>query len=135
MVSIYNLLLSGRFMLMTHFIAWMLLGSGMILGSGMVFGQEYPTKPIRIVTSAAGGGSDFVARQTVQGISGPFGQSVIVENRGSPILAEETATKAAPDGYTLLVAGGATWVRPLLSKMAWDPVKDLAPISWIERSP
>src|SRR5688572_23957696 len=74
----------GDFMLMMRLMLRISLGVIMV---SPIFAQDYPSKPIRIVTSAAGGGSDFVARQTAQGISGPLGQSVIVENRGSPILA------------------------------------------------
>src|SRR5689334_22198513 len=50
------------------------------------FSQDYPSKPIRIVTAAAGGGSDFVSRQISQTISGPLGQPVVVENRGSGVV-------------------------------------------------
>ena len=108
---------------------------GMIaLGSTAARGQAYPGKPVRIVTSAAGGGADFTARLIAQGISGPMGQQVVVENRGSPILAGELASKAPADGYTLLVAGGGTWLRPLLAKMPFDPVNDLAPVSMREES-
>ena len=76
----------------------------MVLGAGAVSGQDYPNKPIRIVTAALGGGSDFAARLIAQGISGPLGQPVIVDNRGG-VVPGEIVAKAPPDGYTLLVAG------------------------------
>lgn len=68
----------------------------------MVCGQDYPTKPIRIVTGGAGGGTDFTARLIAQGISGPLGQPVVVENRGAGIIPVEFVSKAPPDGYTLV---------------------------------
>ena len=67
--------------------------------------QDYPNRPVRVVTSAAGGGSDFAARMVAQGIAGPLGQQVIVDNRGSAILSSEFVSKAPADGYTLLVNG------------------------------
>ena len=60
-----------------------------------------PGRPIRILTSAAGGGADFLSRIVSQGISGPLGTSVVVDNRPG-IVSTEVATKAAPDGHTLL---------------------------------
>jgi tripartite-type tricarboxylate transporter receptor subunit TctC len=101
-------------------------------GSAVVSAQDYPLKPIRIITAGAGGGSDFDSRQIAQGISGPLGQSVIVDNR-TTALAAEAVSKAPPDGYTLLVSGATLWIIPLLRKTPWD-VSDFAPISLIERT-
>ena len=73
-------------MLLSRFVVGMLSVGLVVLSAGVVSGQDYPNKVIRIVTAAAGGGSDFNARQIAQGISGPLGQSVIVENRTAPPL-------------------------------------------------
>ena len=74
--------------------------------SANAYGQEYPTKPIRLVVPyPAGGVVDLVARQIGQKMAGSMGQSVVVENRvgaGGTIGTEATA-KSAPDGYTILV--------------------------------
>ena len=102
------------------------------LAPGTVSGQDFPNKPIRIVTAAAGGGSDTTARLIAQGISGPLGQPVIVENRPT-FVAIETVAKAPPDGYTLLVTGASFWINPLLQKLSYDAVRDFAPISLISR--
>src|SRR5690349_7952379 len=51
--------------------------------------QTYPDKPMRIITAAAGGGSDYMARVIAQGISGPLGQPVVVDNRAGGIVAAE----------------------------------------------
>ena len=93
--------------------------------------QDYPNRPIRIVTSAAGGGSDFTARQVASGISPPLGQPVIVDNRAGGIIAAEVVAKSPPDGYTLTVQG-ALWIVPLLSKAPYE-VSDFAPIVQTER--
>ena len=101
------------------------------LGSaGGACSQSYPYKPLRIVTSGVGGGSDFVARQIAQGISGPLGQPVIVENRGGGgIGTGEIVAQASPDGYTLIVGSNSLWIAPLLEKLPYDVVKDFAPIT------
>jgi len=96
--------------------------------------QEYPNKLVRIISSA-GGGNEFKARLIAQGITGPLGQSVIVETRATPIIAAETVAKAPPDGYTLLVGGASLWLMPLMQKVSYDVVKDFSPISLMERSP
>jgi len=105
----------------------------MALGAGAACGQEYPNRAIRIITAAAGGGSDFIARVIAQGISGPLGQQIIIDNRGTGVLAGEAASRAPADGYTLTVQGGAFWIAPLLRKTPYDPVRDFAPISLIVR--
>ena len=102
----------------------------MILAAGAVSAQDYPSKPIRIITSGVGGNSDFDTRQIAQGISGPLGQPVIVDNR-TTFLAAEAVSKAPPDGYTLHVAGGTLWIAPLLQKTPYE-VSDFSPISLIE---
>jgi len=63
--------------------------------------QNYPVKPIRIVTSPAGGGNDFPARLIARALTGPLGQQILVDNR-STILIADIVAKAPPDGYTLL---------------------------------
>src|SRR5258706_9147943 len=90
---------SGGFM--PPYAGWIFPVSLLVLGADMASGQNYPNKPIRIVTAAAGGGVDFAARLIAQGISAPLSQPVVVENRGgSGIIAAEVVAKAPPDGYT-----------------------------------
>ena len=91
--------------------AWSL---GLIfMGACTAQAQNYPERPIRIVTGTAGGGSDFTSRQIAQGISSSLGQPVVVDNRVSGIVAGEIVAKAPPDGYDLTVAGSAFWRSPL----------------------
>jgi len=95
--------------------------------------QNFPYKPIRIVTSEAGGGNDLASRLIGQGISGALGQPVITDNRG--IAGYDLVAKAAADGYTLLLHGAPFWLAPLLQKMPYDPVRDFSPITLAIRQP
>jgi tripartite-type tricarboxylate transporter receptor subunit TctC len=103
-------------------------------GCGPVFGQAYPTKAVRILTGEAGGGIDLMSRLIAQGISGPLGQPVIVENR-SAIIANEITYKAPPDGYLLLLNSSSLWLGPMFIKAPYDPVRDFAPIISATRAP
>lgn len=85
-------------------------------------------RPIRILTSAAGGGADFLSRIVSQGVSGPLGTSVVVDNRPG-IVSAEVAIRSAPDGHTLLFQSNVLWLSPFLQKVSYDPVRDLTPIS------
>jgi tripartite-type tricarboxylate transporter receptor subunit TctC len=96
--------------------------------------QSFPTKPIRfIVPFPAGGGADLWARVIGQKLTDAWGQNVIVDNRGgaSGIIGTELASKAAPDGYTLLMGTTGTHAtNPVVfSKLPYDPVKGFAPVS------
>src|SRR5687768_4722291 len=97
--------------------------------------QEYPSKVIRIVTVSVGSTSDFASRLLAQEISGPLGQPVIVDTRATGIIGAETAARAAPDGYTLLVYSNSLWVLPLVQKTPYDALKDLSPVSLLISSP
>ena len=96
--------------------------------------QTFPAKPIRIVTSPAGGGNDFPARLIARALTAPLGQQIIVDNRPTVLIADIVA-KAPPDGHTLLVTGSAHWIGPLIEKVNYDAVRDFAPITLIDRSP
>ena len=97
--------------------------------------DTYPTKPIRILASTAGGSTDFAARILAEGLTDSLGQQVIVDNRPG-LIAAQTLANASADGYTLAVYSGQTWLLPFLrDNIGYDPVKDFAPISIIDRSP
>lgn len=110
------------------------IGSVCTLAITNVLAQNFPVKPIRIITSPPGGGNDLPARLIAQGISPGLGQQVIVDNR-STILISELVAKAPPDGYTLLVSGTPHWIGPLLETVNYDPIADFSPVSTIDRSP
>ena len=108
----------------------------MVLSAGVVCGQDYPGKPIRIVSPGPGGGADFVTRFIAQGISGPLGQQIVVDNRPAGVIPGQIVSKARPDGYTLLVTGNSFWIAPLMQDNSYyDPVKDFSPITSAVGSP
>ncbi len=99
-----------------------------------VFAQTYPNKPIRWIVPYTGGGiTDVVTRIVTQKMSGPLGQSIVVDNRpgANSILGSDLAAKAAPDGYTMVtvIAGYAANVTLYQGKLPFDPRKDLVPVS------
>ncbi len=121
---------------MIRIVAGMILVA-LIMATGVVYGQNYPTRPIRIVTSLAGGGNDLAARFIAQGMvaGGSLGQNVIVENRATNVIGEVVA-RASPDGYTLILGGGALWLAPFLrDNLRYDPIKDFTPISLAVSTP
>ena len=110
------------------------VGPAMLVAS-IVSGQDFPNKPIRLVTSAAGGGGDFTSRLLAQGISGPLGQQIIVDNRPTGPIQGQIVSQAPPDGHTLSVAGSSGWIQTLLRKNAgYDMLRDFVPVSLIEMS-
>jgi tripartite-type tricarboxylate transporter receptor subunit TctC len=117
-----------------------LLSLGCLLAATATHAQSYPSKTITIVvTAAAGGVSDVVARAIGQRLSERWGQQVVIENRGggAHILGAQAVAKAAPDGHTLLVAEAGTFVlNPTLypkDKLSYDAEKDLVPITGLVR--
>ena len=121
-------------MLQSRVVSGVLLGGLMALVSGVAPGQDYPNKPVRIITAPPGGGGDLVSRLLAQGITGPLGQPVIVDNRPAVLLGEIGA-KATPDGYSILVLGGSFTIGPLLQKQPYDAEKDFAAVVMIGVSP
>ena len=102
---------------------------------GMASAQDYPGKPIRLLTSTIGGSNDLGARLVAPALTAQLGQQVIVDNRPG-IIAIEAAAKAPPDGYALLLYGNVTWLDPLMrDKPLWDPIKDFSPITLTHRAP
>jgi tripartite-type tricarboxylate transporter receptor subunit TctC len=102
--------------------------------------QPYPTRQITlIVPFAPGGPADFLGRLIGQKMSEDLGQQVVVDNRpgANTIIGAQAVAKAAPDGYTLLMAIDGTLVmNPFLySKLAYDAFKDFAPISLVALVP
>jgi tripartite-type tricarboxylate transporter receptor subunit TctC len=118
-------------MSVTRFLAVVVSAIAVTLGAGTVCGQQLqPNKPIRIVTSGVGGGTDIVARLLAAGLTANLGQHVLVENRGSSVVPGDIVAKALPDGHTLLIStGGIVWVMSFFQPVPYDPVKDFAPVS------
>ena len=102
------------------------------VGAGVASGQDYPNKPVRMVTAAPGAAGDFVARLVALGLTDSWGQQVIVENRGgSGVIPVEIVAKALPDGYKRLVFGRNPWLLPFIQKVSYNPISDFSPITLV----
>ncbi len=122
-------------MLLPRKMIGLFLAGALILSAGAASGQDkYPNRVVRIVTATPGSNHDWGARLVAQELTPRLGQRVIVENRGS-IAVEHVAKEVQPDGYTLLFYGAYAWLQPLFTKVNWDPVGDLAPITLAMTSP
>jgi tripartite-type tricarboxylate transporter receptor subunit TctC len=101
--------------------------------------QSYPNRPVRlIVPFVPGGSADFFARALAPDLSDVLGQPIVIDNRGGAagVIGTEMAARAAPDGYTLLLATANTAMNVSLYK-TWsvDPVKDLKPVALLGSAP
>ncbi|CAN5249564.1 tripartite tricarboxylate transporter substrate binding protein [soil metagenome] len=118
------------------------LAAGAALGiesRALAQGAAWPAHPLRwIVAYPAGGGSDFLARQTAPVLGKLLGQTLVIDNRpgAGGIIGTEIAAHAAPDGYTLLLGdnGAMVFNEALYRKLPYSP-RDLAPIGFIARFP
>jgi tripartite-type tricarboxylate transporter receptor subunit TctC len=101
--------------------------------------DDFPNRPIRIIVpQAAGSGIDIHARILAQKMGELWGQTGVVENRAgaNAIIGMEAAAKAAPDGYTLLLAPSSIAIAPsLYGRLPFDPAKDFAPVVLIGSQP
>jgi len=101
--------------------------------------DSWPSRPIRIVLPfVAGGGVDSVARITATRLGGELGQQVIVDNRPGArgVIGVETVSKAAPDGYTLLVVSESLTVMPFVERsLPFDVRRSFVPVSLLATQP
>ena len=107
--------------------------------AGPAFAQaDYPNRPIRlIIPFPPGGSNDVVGRVIAQHLGESLGKQIIVDNRAGAggVIGTEVASKAAPDGYTLLGISLAHAVNPWLYKLPYDPIKAFAPIGIMGKGP
>jgi tripartite-type tricarboxylate transporter receptor subunit TctC len=111
-----------------------------LAGAATAQAQSYPTRTITLtVTAAAGGVTDVVARALGERLSQTWGQQVVIENKGGAahVVGAQSVAKAAPDGYSLLVAEAGTFtINPTLygkGRLPYDEEKDFIPITGIVR--
>src|SRR3954471_24877993 len=99
---------------------------------------DYPARPVRLVTGSPGNTSDIVARFIAQKLTQRWGRTVVVDNRpgAGGIIGTDIVAKSAPDGYTLNVGQIGTHASPqfLFRNLAYDPIRDFAPISLLTNS-
>lgn len=100
--------------------------------------ESFPARPVRIIVPASAGGTlDIIARTLSPGMGEGLGQIVVVENRAtaSTTVAEEYVARATPDGHTMFMAGTSRATNPhLYTKLAYDPLRDLASVSLVATS-
>jgi tripartite-type tricarboxylate transporter receptor subunit TctC len=98
--------------------------------------QDYPSKPIRVLLPFAGG-TDVVARLLSAKMSPAIGQPLVTEPRlgAGGNIAHEALAKAAPDGYTLLMAAPPVVINPHLNKVSFDPLRDFTPVALLTAIP
>src|SRR5258706_8162801 len=121
-------------MLLSRTVVGMIGAGMMMLSVSTVSGQNYPTKSIRIITFEPAGSPDFVARLVAQGLTGELRQQIIVDNRAPPV-AIDTAVKAPPDGYTLLLTSGILWISPFMQNVTYNVVRDFLPVTLVAEYP
>ncbi len=105
-----------------------------LLTAQPVQAQGWPTKPLRFISPfAPGGGADITSRIIAQKLAESLGQQVLVDNRGGAggMIGVDMGAKAPPDGYTMVLGTiGPIAINPsLYSKMPYDPVRDLIPVT------
>ena len=102
-------------------------------------GQAWPARQVRIVLPfPPGGGTDIQGRLLAKKFSESLGQSFVADNRGGAggLIGSEIVAKAPPDGHTILFTSASLAVNSVLNKkITFDPVKDLAPVSWLSSAP
>src|SRR5436190_2271045 len=115
---------------------WLIVLACWVIGAAHA--QDYPSKPIRLITPAAQGGTtDLLARLFGAKLTEIFKQQVIVDNRASAsgVIAGDMTAKAAPDGYTLLLAYHQHTINAALNpNLPYHPVNDFTPITQLTRA-
>ena len=118
------------------------VAASLIVAAGLPASAQdaWPTKSVKLVVPfPPGGGTDIVARALSQKLSERLKQPVVIDNKpgASTIIGTDAVAKATPDGYTLLLSGSTSYtVNPALrAKLPYDPMRDLAPIAIVARTP
>jgi tripartite-type tricarboxylate transporter receptor subunit TctC len=123
---------------MAHGFAGLLAVAMLAAGASVALAQDWPTRPVKVVVPYGPGGiADVFARITADRLTKVLGQPFVVESRGGAggAIGTEYVVRSPPDGYTLYFAGGGQFsVVPLMQKLSYDPLKDLAPISMVTRN-
>lgn len=110
-----------------------------VFASPAGWAQAYPNRPVKLLVGfPAGGSTDLAARMLAGRLSQSLGQPFVVENRpgASGNIAAQEVARAAPDGYTLMMAATSFAAAPaFFDNLAWDPVKDFTPVSLVATVP
>lgn len=124
---------------MTRTIIRVALAAGLLCSGAMLHAATFPERPVRMLAaSAAGGGTDIIARLLAQKLTEVWAQQVIVDNRpgGGGVIATDIAAKAVPDGYTLLLQSvGISYAPALYTKLPFDVRRDIAVVTIVGTQP
>jgi len=116
-----------------------LVVAGAIVLSPLSYGASFPERPVRVLAaSAAGGGTDIIARMVAQGLTDLWGQPVVVDNRpgGGGVIATDITAKSVPDGHTLLMQSlGITFAPALYKSLPFDLKRDLSAVVIVGSQP
>jgi tripartite-type tricarboxylate transporter receptor subunit TctC len=117
---------------------WLLAAGLLPLARALPARAAWPDRPVRLVVAYPPGGTgDLVGRLVAEGLGRRAGGNVVVENQGGAggVIAARAVSRAAPDGYTLLLAGNAIFViQPHLGDVGFDPLRGFSPIANISES-
>ena len=113
--------------------------TALLLMAAPAAAQTYPVKPIRMVIPfAAGGNTDIIGRSFSPKMAEILGQQIIVDNRGGAggVIGTEAVMRAAPDGYTVLMASAGHTINPaMFKKLPYDSVRDFTPLGIVADVP
>jgi tripartite-type tricarboxylate transporter receptor subunit TctC len=116
-----------------------LLVASSLAASPPASAQDFPARPVTIVAPyGPGGTTDILARIVAEGMRGPLGQSVVIENvaGASGTMGVGRVARAAPDGYTLSIGNWGTHVvNGAVQRLPYDLINDLAPIAVLPGNP
>jgi tripartite-type tricarboxylate transporter receptor subunit TctC len=117
----------------------LLFGLSILLCPALAAAQDYPNKPIRqIVPFPPGGPNDVIARSLSQRMQEILKQPIVIDNRAGEggAVGTDVVARAAPDGYTIAItSSGALAISPSFEKIAYDPLKDLRPVTLVAKVP
>ena len=124
---------------MKRIVSSLFLGAGYALMTVSASAQGYPSKPVRLVVPfPAGGATDILARTISQRAAEKLGQQIVIDNRpgAGGTIGSDYVAKAAPDGYTLLIATGSTHsIGPIINaKLPYNVERDFAPVVYVART-
>jgi tripartite-type tricarboxylate transporter receptor subunit TctC len=118
---------------------WIAAAAGLLAATAPASAQNYPAKTIRLVIPfAAGGNTDIIGRIFAPKMAEIIGQQIIIDNRGGAggTIGTELVSRAAPDGYTLLMASAGHTINPaMIRKLPYDSVKDFTPLGIVADVP
>src|SRR5215469_787114 len=131
--------LMGKFQFLGRFVP-LLIGVAVMMLTGLAIGdaRAWPERTVTIIVPfPPGGPNDLLGRLLAAELAPKLGQNVIVENRAGAVgnIGLATGARAAPDGYTLVVVTVVVLINPSVAKVAYDPLKDFAPIAYLGAAP